>query len=152
MPTQTLTYSPAEAVRAALVDLGFGVTGEGWNGTTAWPIYVSNEPALPDNCLTITDTQGTDDGDTMPDGECQVHHGFQVRVRSVDHRTGWTKADAIRRGLAQSWNQKVVHVSAANVLIHCFARMGQVLALGKMVPTNKNSLFTVNAVAAMTEL
>lgn len=144
----TLAHSPAAIIRKLLIDLGLGAEP---TPTAAWPVYDANEPTSPDNCITVYDTQGIGAGRSMIDGELLGFNGFQVRVRGVDHPTGWTKADAIQTTLAKQVLRKVVHVGASNYLVHAASRIGDVLALGKD-PDSKRRIFTLNAIAAIKQL
>lgn len=137
-----MTDSPADVVRWILVALGVGTDPE---LGSAWPVYCSSEPDRPDNSITVYDTDGTDNGRTMVDGKLQRLFGFQVRVRSDSHGTGWTKADAIQTALAESVYQETVTVNGRSYLVHAVSRIGDVLPLGKESPTSKRSLFTLNA-------
>lgn len=147
MPTTTY-YSPADIVRRLLISLGAGVSPS--NGAL-WPVYATSEPGTPDNVVTVYDTAGLDDGRAMVDGELFRHLGFQVRVRSIDHRSGWDKASEIQNLLARSTYDEVVAMpDDTRYLIHCVSRIGDVIALGKEVPNSKRSLFTVNATVTLT--
>lgn len=139
-----MVHSPAEVIRWLLVALGLGTDP---NLALAWPIYATNEPNEPDDCITLYDTTGTQDGRSMVDGELFQHFGFQVRVRSTDHRTGWVKAEAIRQALAKSIYQNLVSRDGSRYLVWCAAKISMVLVIGKDTPRSKRSLFTVNAVA-----
>lgn len=135
----TLVDSPAEIIRQLLIDLGLATAA------STWPVFATGEPASPDNCITVTDTVGTSDGRSMIDGELYTHFGFQVRVRSTDHDTGWLKAAVIRTHLARSVYQRTVAMDIQRYFIQAITNIGQVLPLGKEVAVSKRSLFTVNA-------
>jgi hypothetical protein len=137
-----LPHSPAQVIQQLIADLSLGTDPL---ANTAWPVFASGEPSKPDNVLTITDTTGLDDGRVMQSGELLTHYGFQVRIRAVDHATGWAKADAIRTAFAESVYQNRVTLDATHYLIWAVTHIGQVLALGKDTPSTKRSLFTLNA-------
>lgn len=134
-----LADSPAEIIRQLLIDLNLATV------SATWPVYATGEPASPDNCITVYDTVGFSDGRSMIDGELWTHYGFQVRVRSKDHNTGWLKADSIRTTLAQSVYERTVAIDDEHYFVHCIARIGQVLPLGKERGVSERSLFTLNA-------
>lgn len=145
----TLTYSPADILRRALIALGQGtdpVSPSSAQALVAWPIYCSLEPGEPDNAITVYDTVGRDDGRFHTSGERQEHHGIQIRVRSDTHVNGWTKARAIAVDLDQSINFTVVAVEGVSFIIHSVSRTGDVFALGKESPTSKRSVFVINTV------
>lgn len=148
----TLPHSQADIVAQLLIRDSIGADPD-VSPLGSWPVYVSGEPNTPDNCLTVYDTAGVDDGSSMIDGELFAHEGIQVRVRAKDHRTGWTKADAIQTWMAESVYDEITTVAGADgsttYLVHNFSRIGRVLALGKDAPTSKRSLFTVNALVTV---
>ena len=146
---QTLSHSPAQIVRQLLIDLSLGTLP---SASGSWPVYATHEPNTPDDCVTVYDTAGTDDGRSMISGELWGHDGFQVRVRGKDHDTGWLKADAIQAGLAESVYDRTVRVSSSAYLVHAITRIGDVLTLGTEAPTSKRSLFTINATLSVKQL
>lgn len=143
---QTLLNSPAEIIQSLMIalELGTDPTLE-----DDWPIYCSAEPDSPDNCITVYDTTGTNDGRSMIDGELQSHNGFEVRVRSSSHSVGWLRADLIQTTLAMGVNQVTVAVDENRYTIPCIARIGDIMALGRNRPTSGHTLFTINAVVAI---
>jgi hypothetical protein len=111
-----------------------------------WPVHVGREADSPDDCLTCYDTTGTDDGRSMPTGEAMQHRGVQVRVRATDYRTGYSKARDVRAALEEAHQETVTPPGDAETyLIHCYARIGDVLPLGRE-PHSSRYVFTVNAV------
>lgn len=143
-----LLHSPAEIIRKLLVDLALGAEP---SATATWPVYDANEPATPDNCITVYDTQGRDYGRMMIDGSLVGPNGFQVRVRAKDHPTGWLKADSIQKALAEIVYQRMVYVESSDYFIHCISTIGDVLSLGKD-PNSNRRLFTINAVVTVRQL
>lgn len=147
-----IVHSPARIVSRLLVDLGLGA--EPVNSAAAapvtWPVYTDSEPTTPDNLIVVTDTAGTDDGRAMVTGESMGHDGIQVRVRAVDHATGWTKIDSILNTLAQEVERTAVTIGATVYLVHCLAKFGPILALGKGRPGSALSKFSFNCVVAIT--
>ncbi len=138
-----MNHSPAEIVRQLLIDEGVGSDG----GT--WPVYSTNEPATPDNCITVYDTAGTSSGRAMIDGELLGYFGFQVRIRAKTHTIGWLKAYAVQFALVGVY-QKTVHIGSDTYFVHCIARIKDIMVLGKE-PTGKRSLFTVNALVPINQ-
>lgn len=137
----TINHSPADVLRWLLIALGLGTDPA--NGGE-WQVYAGNEPGTPDQVITITDTAGTPQGRLHIDGEVIATFGFQVRVRSKDHPTGWLKADAIRNALAKSVDRTQVTVGGVAYLVPCVVRIGNVIPLGKE-SASKRSIFTLNA-------
>lgn len=144
----SLDHSPADILRWALIDLGLGLEPP----TNPWPIYASSEPDVPDNCITVYDTIGIDDGRIMFDGNLQQHQGVQVRIRSKDHAVGWTKAAVIRSNLAREVYDASIIIDSASYLLHSVNRISNVIALGKEIPTSKRSIFVINAIVSVKQL
>lgn len=143
----TLIHSPADVVRRLLIDLGLGT-----NGGASWPVFTDAEPNVPDNCITVRDTQGRDGGRDMVTAERAEHHGIQIRVRAGTQSAGYTKARAIAVALDSSVYQEMVVVAAGAggaYKVHAITRTTDVIALGKEVPTAKRSLFTINALISV---
>jgi hypothetical protein len=142
-------HSPAEIVRALLIDLGLGTDP---SSNTDWPVYATGEPdgrGVVDAVLTVYDTTPTQDGRSMPDGEQVYHYGFQVRVRAADHPTGFVKASAIRLALNETVRRNTVTISTQRYLVHAASGVN-LLTLGKDTPATKRSLFTVNGMVSIT--
>lgn len=134
-----LLHSQAEIIAKVLISLGLG------NVTTSsiWPIFSTNEPNVPDNCITVYDTAGLSDGRIMH-GEATYHAGFMVRVRSKDHPTGWVKVEQIRQALAESVYDRTVLIGVTTYMVQSITRFGQSIPLGKD-PDSKCSVFSLNA-------
>ena len=140
-----MNYSPADITCRFLVAEGVGTLPTA-NG--AWPIYIADEPDLPDNCITVYDLQGQNNGRNMPGRTTFRHQGIQVRVRSTVHTVGWDKAEEIREALHNAYDE-ILTISADSYIIHCYSKLSDVLALGKESPTSKRRLFTVNALISV---
>lgn len=145
MPS-TFPHSPADVIRHLLVAKGCGtLPSDGGD----WPIYVASEPDGPDNCVTVYDTQGQDDGRSMHTGELWNHNGFQVRVRARDHSSaGWPKADEIQTVMAEEVYQDYVTIGDETYFVHAVTRIGDPIPLGKETPSSKRNLYTINATFA----
>jgi len=143
-----------------MVDMGLGINPESYSqkgSRTQWPVYDSSEPDIPDNVITVYDTTGTEDGRAMVTGELFNHFGIQVRIRSKDHVTGWTKANTLRANLSEAAYQETVTIDGVEYLIHAMSRFSNVLVLGKEVDeeaksgsrVSKRSLFTFNCLVSL---
>lgn|SRR3990167_993558 len=140
-----LIHSPADVLRRVLITLGHGVNPP----LTTWPIYAAGEPNTPDNCITVYDTEGRNDGRSMIDGEQWEHYGVQVRIRSTTHKVGYAKAQAIAEALDQEIYDEVETIDTTTYLLHSVSRTSRVLALGKDTPNSKRTLFTINALVSL---
>ena len=146
--TETLLHSQAEIVRQLMIDLALGTSA------SAWPVYFSNEPATPDDCLTVYNKVGVQHGRTHDDGVTQEHHGIQVRVRAMLHVDGYIKAKAVVDAFDQSVNNTLVTITdntsrITDYIIHAITRQNDVFSLGYESPTSRRRLFTVNAVVSI---
>lgn len=116
-----------------------------------WPVYATSEPEGPDDCVTVYDTQGRDDGRTMPDGVSHQHHGIQIRVRSRDHQTGYRRGMAIRRWVQRVYDRQVT-LDGATYVIECLTNVPDLINVGQDVPNGKRRVFTLNPMMVVTRL
>lgn len=143
-----LFHSPADIVRRVLIARGLGADpNPDPTVTVSWPIYVANEPSVPDNCITIYTTAGTNSGRTNPDGERQGHHGIQVRVRAKNDRVGINKANEIAIGM-DAVDQHFITLDTTNYVVHSLNRSSDVLPIGKD-PNSNRPLYTINALTVI---
>lgn len=150
VPSGTLEHSPADILGQLLVLMGVGTEP---TDDLSWPVYVANEPDLPDNCITVYDTAGRDDGRMQVSGERAEHHGVQVRIRSTTHPIGYLKAREVAVALDEDvYQEGVTFDSGESYTVHSVSRTGDVLPLGKESPTSERRLFTVNAVICLKQL
>jgi hypothetical protein len=141
-----LPDSPARVVQHSLILLGLG-TNPVPSPVSAWPVYSPGVPNSPENLISVKNTAGTDDGRVM-EGEVQTHFGVQVMVRGVDDPTAWDKANAIREAV-QYVDLQVVTVGAAEYLLRCYAKIGNVIDAGRESPTSRRPVFTLNLVVSL---
>lgn len=141
-----LQHSPADIVRRLIVRAALGSAPE-LGGT--WPVYASGEPHAPDHVITVYDTEGKENGRTMPDGEAQRHVGVQFRIRCTTHPLGYRKASDIRTYISEISYQESITLGDVAYLVRCFSSIGQVLSLGKDVPNSSRVLFTLNAMVVI---
>ncbi len=144
-----LTASPAEIVQQLMVDLSLGS-----NSDSNWLITINQQPSVPDDMITVYDTEGEHQGRTHADGETQEAFGLQIRVRSVDHKTGYAKA----RYIATQFD-RLVHNNSVTVVqaigtaydrftVYAITRKSGVLYIGKEPSTDRH-LFTFNSVVTI---
>lgn len=148
-----LKHSPADVIARLITSLNGGVEPSSGNLTTPWQTFATKEPALPDDCITVYDTQGVSRARTMKTGELLTGYGIQVRVRSEIETEGWIKADQLRILLAEAVYQIRVDLTdpvAASYLVWSLDEIKDVIALGTNVPNDKRSLFTLNMLATIT--
>lgn len=143
-----LSHSPADVIRRLLIQLGVGVAP----GSSPWPVFITNEPDEPDNCITVYDTTGRGQGRVQITGEKDGHYGFQVRIRSSTSEVGYVKANAIAEALDRQVNRDVVTIGSSQYCIHAVSGRGDILPLGNESPVSERSLFTLNALTYLLEL
>ena len=147
-----MNHTPAEISRQLLVDLSLGTLP---SEEASWPIHVHTEPATPDNCMTVYDTTGSDDGREMVSGEMQGHFGIQLRVRAESAQLAWAKAFAATEVMAENVLRSQVSVTEDSVtetyIVQCFARISDPISLGRD-PSSSRYLVTVNAVVSLRQL
>jgi hypothetical protein len=145
----TLTHSPAEITRYLIINLGLGVLPSAGGN---WPVFTSQEPSLPDNVITTFDIIGVHQGRTQYDGEVQERHGVVIRVRSITHQIGYTKARAITVALDESAYQETIDISPNSYLVHAISRASGPIALGKQIPDTKRDIFTTNITVSVRQV
>jgi hypothetical protein len=140
----SLTHSPADILRYQLIELSQGTLP---SADGSWPVYCWQEPDKPDNCITVYDTAGRMEGRVM-EGEVQIHHGAQIRIRAATQAAGHTKARAIAAALDNMDCPDNVTIGANTYQVWCVSRTSDVLPLGPD-PDSGRFLFTINVVAAL---
>lgn len=139
-----LGHSPAYVLRTLLIELGVAVEPIIGNETTSWQAFTSNEPDLPDDCITTTDTAGRLDGRLAISGETVEHYGVQIKIRSSVFHDGWQKANEISTVLDDSVYQEALVIDSSQYLIHAVTKSGGIANLGRDRPNGNRSLFTLN--------
>jgi hypothetical protein len=134
-----LRHSAGHVLRRLLIQLGLGS-----DMGTDWPVFVTVEPDMPDNVITIYNTQGELLGSLQPTGEVVEHYGCLVRVRSGGYDPGWTKADEIRYTLDELVRITPVSVNGNSYEVVAVNRSSGVLELGPDPANGKRDLFTLN--------
>ena len=144
----TLTHSPADVLRWALVALGVAADPE---ADAAWPAYVSREPSLPDDCLTVQGAEGVLDGFNMPAKDVSEHHGCQVRVRARLYEQGRAKARAVCLAL-DGMHRLAVSVTAGGAATYRVTgrRTGDVIE-GRPETFSDRETFFINALLDVTQ-
>lgn len=147
--SNNLQHEESVILRQLFIDGGMGGDAS-LNPTVAWPVYATNEPSTPDNCISIWDTTGQVQARAMNSGQLIQKCGFQVRVRATDSLTGKVKANALQTWMAQNVYQADVTLNDAagnnwNYVVWAIINIGNVLAIGLDKPDTQRELFTINA-------
>ncbi len=151
MSTVILDHSPAYVIRCLLIQLGMATAPKDYD---IWPVFVSNEPDQPDNCIVVVDTAGALHGRHHFDGEVQEGYGIQILTRSVDY-TGEQTLRAIVEALDQQVANTAVQImddigtGTTDYIVYSMNRAGGILHPGRG-PNNANrDMFTVNYIATI---
>ena len=140
-----LNHSPADILRQLIVDIGAGVAPT-VASTTDWQTYVGMEPderSGAEQVITVTNTAGVPKG-RVGQGERQIFHGANLRIRAKTHATGYVKANATAI-LLDSVYQRDVVIGGTTYLVHSVNRQGDILDLGKGdTPNNRYTFFSIN--------
>lgn len=142
----SLLHPPSDVVRWGLVALGT-VTNPTLGLT--WPGYHGVEPDLPDECVIFTGTSPIDHGSSMTDGEGLQHYGFQVRVRGVTDVSCYTKADAIRKAINETFGtNRTVTIDGTSYIVYGLTHTN-VIPLGLDRSNTNRYIYTLNATASL---
>jgi len=142
-----LTNPIDEIVGQLIIDLGLGTLPS--TPPSVWPVYTSQEPPNPDNCITVFITSHKDHGKFMKGGQRQNHYGAQVRVRATDHITGWQKINNIAISLDESVANETVGIDANRYVIPAVTIASGPLNIGQETPESKRVIFTLNVLASI---
>lgn len=142
-----LEHSVGDVVRRLIVDRGWGI--DYVDDDTDWATFEGVEPDLPDNCITVYDTSGVDEGRNFATGERAELNGFQVRVRSKTKSEGAAKVREIAVGLDTDVYLMTVSVDTTAYLVQSVKRNGDPLYIGYESPTSKRFIYTLNAVVSL---
>lgn len=136
-----LEHSQADIVRWLIIALGEGTDPA---SNEDWPVSAAIEPYAPDNCITVYDTEGIQQGRLGPTRKIQESLGLQVRIRAINHKDGFLKAYAIRHALSESVRNALVTVDTTTYLVYSLVKFSSVLPLGKDSSAGTRRLFTFN--------
>jgi len=145
-----LGHSPADVVAQLVVDQGWGI--EYADDNTDWPVFANGEPDLPDNCVTVYDTTGVDQGRMQVTGERAESDGFQVRVRGKTRKDAFAKVREIAVGFDTDVYGATVNLDGVAYRVHSVKRNGDPLFLGAATPGSKRVLFTLNCVVSLRQV
>lgn len=144
MPNELL-HSPADVLAAHLVASELGTAPSG-----VWPVYVNDMADIPDQAISVSDTEGLDHGRLMPTGEAAGHKGFQIRVRAKTKNAAWLRADAIRNWLTTIYGA-TVHVDSSNYTIGRITTIGKAIYNGRERPPSARPVYSINAMIDVTQ-
>lgn len=149
MAMPALSHSPADIIRWVIIGLGLGTDPDDGG---EWPVFVSNEPALPDSSITVFNTTPIDGGREMVEGERSMHWGIQVRVRAATDPEAFARAEAIRKAFDEQVGAyglnlaepSGVGTATVNYCVQAVTNTG-LMILGKEVAATKRWVYVVNA-------
>lgn len=103
-----LTHTVDQIIRQLLIDLGHGSNGD---DNLSWPVYATQLPDTPDECIAVIDQTGVGRGSFQVGGEQQKNHGIQIFVRSSNTQAAGNKANAIEIALSEDTHLDSVTVT-----------------------------------------
>lgn len=159
MPAPTVHHSPADVIAQLLVDAG-QVTEPDSEGQAdgEWPVVTNQDLDAVDSHVGINDVEG---------GSWKVRDSIigdnvgplaiQVRVSSNTHRKAWNKACLIYDYLSRTVENEGVTVAADSTngtaaryyVVECLQSFGDLMALGRDVPTSRRHTVAFNAQAVI---
>jgi len=149
MTAGSLSHTPAQVIAQLLVDLACGSSA---SLTVGWPVFSTNEPDLPDNVITVYDTEGNQDGRFMITGEVRQHYGLQFRIRGTSHSIAHAKANTLKQILDQTVLRTAVALGGSTYLVQSVSRRSGPISIGKESPTSRRVIFTLNAVVSLRQV
>lgn len=146
-----LLHPPCRIVQEALITLGVAA-----DPSVAplgdFPVYSSKEPDLPDEVLTVYDTQGTNSGALAETGEMVEFPGIMIRMRMRRYGSGYAKmvticdaVDALKRLTVTISDDQ----GSATYRINELRRKGQPVPMQGM-PASNRKLITINCISSIT--
>lgn len=148
-----LDHSPADIIAQVLIDLSMA-SEMGINGKPegAWPVSVDTELTLPDDIITVTNTEGVLNGRIQITGERPEHFGFQLKIRSSISTTGWEKARTLAVALDQQMSYTTITIGSSTYDVGAVTRMGGILAVGRELASTKRFLYTINGIVVINQI
>ena len=134
-----LTHPPEYVVKSLLEANAIG-----------WTTYASLHPDQPDNSLCVYGTDGRTEGKIQFTGETVTKFGIQVRIRANEYLPGYAKAKVVHDLFDAVYKQQVT-IDSSTYLVHAIHNSGNVFSLGLELAATRRRLWTVNAVATITE-
>ncbi len=124
-------HSAADIVRQSLVTLGLGSLP---SANTVWPINIDSELDLPDNTITIRQTQGRVLRRTQYGVVTEVP-GLQVRVRNEVSQRAYDKLKELADACDVLLDQTVV-LDGVSYSLGSIRRTSTLISLGKLVSSS----------------
>jgi len=139
--TQKLQASPASIIAYYIINELAEMTDPSDKGD--WPIYKSHLPDgdnIKTNAGAIYDTSGIQDMRSM-NGKVPEHPGIQIRIRSNNHDTAYTKIEDIARALDDVFNA-LITIGTVDYEIQNVSRTSPIVSLG--VDEKRRFHFVIN--------
>jgi hypothetical protein len=70
-------------------------------------LFISREPSMPENTVTIYDTSAGADKPDMEGASILYENSIQIRIRNKSYETGWALADSIKDVLSPISNTTI---------------------------------------------
>lgn len=118
----------------------------------SWPAYYSAEPDAPAEVVAVWETEPRVSGRSMIDGERWLHRGIMLKVRSNTHSAGMSKVQDLSQKLSEEVRKYQVVIEGRTYLISNVSIVSGPFNVGTGVPSDRRSVFTLNAVCAVDRL
>ena len=143
MPTSYLPEAFGVIIRDLLINRSLG---EVYNTPGTWPVFVANTPDSPDNCLTVFETTGVQNGREMIGGAYFEQKGLQILVRSNTYPVGDSKARDIAKDFTETLSPYTLFQADSNEYyrIHNISKSSGPIPAGRETEASKRYLFTIN--------
>jgi hypothetical protein len=151
----SIPHGPANVLRWLLIDLGVGTDPDDEDDPQdrVWPVHNDSEPDNPDNCITVYQTEGQQDGQDPHSGSLWHHIGWQVRIRSKTREIGTRKANDILTAICGTYWRTITITSTVGTLsedyrVETVTPSGLPLYIGQEQGSNRH-LHTINGFATI---
>lgn len=138
---------------------GLGLTDPSWwashrvadrtDATHDWPVFYANEPAEPDECVTVYGATPVLQQKILLTGQQMKNHGLTVRVRGRTDTALGTKVLAIEHDLNEAAHDQLVTLGAQQYLVQSFPRASAVPAFRADVGGRELWVANVNCLAVI---
>lgn len=114
-----------------------------------FPVYMGTRPDTPDDCITVVETVGTNQGRYLQSGGHIERNSASIMVRANAYEKGDDKARLIVRNLTEPAYGLVLPLNMASntagfYLIQNVSKVSGPIPLGKETPDSKRYLWSIN--------
>lgn len=136
---------PCAIIRQLMLDLALASQ---ISDNDDWPVFDTNMPDRPDDCIVVTDTDPLLHGRTHVDGETQEHFGIQVKIRTKSPVLGYQKLAAISHSFDKDILRFPVDVGPNHYTVQAVSRRTGIIKMGKE-PVSARHLWAINCITSI---